>query len=73
MRTFLQRFGALLLACLAGFDRIRFRGTKLQLCHTRGIQGFLPPHKSEFRTLARQNSLETLSDSGLKVGRGACG
>lgn len=41
MTTFLQRFAALLFGCLSGFDRIRFRGTKLQLCHTRGILGFL--------------------------------
>jgi len=56
MRTFLQRFGALLLACLAGFDRIRFRGTKLQLCHTRGIQGFLHRRKillRDFKTYAQ--------------------
>jgi hypothetical protein len=41
MQTFLKHFGAFVLGCLCGFDRIRFRGTKQQLCYTNGIMGFL--------------------------------
>ena len=41
MKTFLRRFGALMLGILCGFDRVRFRGSKRQLCYTNGIMGFL--------------------------------
>lgn len=41
MSTFLQRFGAFIAGVLCGYDRIRFRGTKRQLCYPNGIMGFL--------------------------------
>lgn len=41
MRAFLQRFGALVLGVLCGFDRLRFRGSKRQLCHEAGIMSYL--------------------------------
>lgn len=45
MKQFLQRFGSLVLGFLCGFDRIRFRGTKIQLCYPNGILGFLASRK----------------------------
>src|SRR5262249_7776155 len=41
MKRFLQRFGAFVLGVLCGFDRIRFRGSKMQLCYPHGIMGHL--------------------------------
>jgi hypothetical protein len=41
MKTFLRRFRALILGCLCGFDRMRFRGSKRQLTYSNGINGFL--------------------------------
>jgi hypothetical protein len=41
MKRFLQRFGAFVLGVLCGFDRIRFRGNKRQLCYPNGILGHL--------------------------------
>jgi hypothetical protein len=45
MNTFLRRFGALVLGCLCGLDRIRFRGSKRTLCYPQGIQGHLHARK----------------------------
>lgn len=41
MKHFFQRLGGFVLGLLRGFDRIRFRGTKIQLCYPNGITGFL--------------------------------
>ena len=41
MKAFLQRFGAFVLGVLCGFDRLRFRGSKRQLCHEAGIMSYL--------------------------------
>ena len=41
MKTFLQRFRAFVLGVLCGFDRLRFRGSKRQLCHEAGIMAYL--------------------------------
>jgi hypothetical protein len=41
MKSFLQRFGAFVLGVLGGFDRLRFRGCKRQLCHVPGILSYL--------------------------------
>ena len=41
MKTFLQRFGAFVLGVLCGFDRIRFRGSKRQLCYPGGMESYL--------------------------------
>ena len=44
MKTFLQRFGSLVLGVLLGFDRWRFRGSKRRLCYPDGVMGFLSYH-----------------------------
>jgi hypothetical protein len=41
MKSFLQRFGALVLGVLHGFDRLRFRGSKRQLCNAAGVLSYL--------------------------------
>ncbi len=41
MRSFLQRFGAFVLGVLHGFDRLRFRGSKRQLCNSLGAASYL--------------------------------
>jgi hypothetical protein len=41
MKTFLQRFGAFVLGVLCGFDRIRFRGSRRQLCYPGGMESYL--------------------------------
>lgn len=41
MKSFLQRFGSVVLGILRGFDRLRFRGSKRQLCHTGGADSYL--------------------------------
>lgn len=45
MKQFLQRFGAFVLGFPCGFDRIRFRGTKIQFCYPNGILGSLASRK----------------------------
>ena len=41
MKSFLQRFGALVLGVLHGFDHLRFRGSKRLLCYPAGVLNFL--------------------------------
>src|SRR5260370_28602288 len=41
MKSFLQRFGAVVLGVLHGFDRLRFRGSKRLLCAPGGLFHFL--------------------------------
>jgi hypothetical protein len=41
MKSFLSRFGALILSVLSGFDRLRFRGCSRLLCNARGAQSYL--------------------------------
>jgi hypothetical protein len=41
MKSFLARFGALVLAVLTGFDRLRFRADSRLLNHTRGVHSYL--------------------------------
>ena len=41
MKLFLQRFGALILGVLHGFDRLRLRGSKRQLCNPGGADSYL--------------------------------
>jgi hypothetical protein len=41
MKSFLQRFGSVVLGVLHGFDRLRLRGSKRQLCNARGAAKFL--------------------------------
>jgi len=41
MKSFLQRFGSIVLGILAGFDRLRLRGTRRLLAHASGLKHFL--------------------------------
>jgi hypothetical protein len=41
MKQFLQRFGSLVAGVLHGFDRLRFRGCKRQLCYVSGAMSWL--------------------------------
>jgi len=41
MQAFLQRFALVVLGVLHGFDRLRFRGSKRQLCHVHGMSSWL--------------------------------
>jgi hypothetical protein len=41
VKTFLSRFGTLVLSVLSGFDRLRFRGASRLLCNVRGAQSYL--------------------------------
>ena len=41
MDSFLQRFGQFVVGILQGFDRLRFRGSKRQLCHVSGMSSWL--------------------------------
>lgn len=63
MKTFLQRFGALVLGVLVGFDRWRFRGSKRRLCYREGVMGFLSRHSvllKEFNKPYAQDVTATL-------------
>ena len=37
MNSFLRRFALVVSGVLHGFDRMRFRGSKRQLCHVPGV------------------------------------
>ncbi len=41
MKSFLQRFGGIVLGVLSGFDRLRLRGTRRLLAHVSGLKHFL--------------------------------
>jgi hypothetical protein len=41
MKTFLERFGAMIAGVLSGFDRLRLRGTRRLLAHVSGLKHFL--------------------------------
>jgi hypothetical protein len=41
MKNFLLRFAAVVAGVLHGFDRLRFRGSKRQLCHVAGAKSWL--------------------------------
>ena len=41
MTAFLQHFGAFVIGVLHGFDRLRFRGSKRQLCNAAGAASYL--------------------------------
>ena len=41
MKSFLQRFGSLVSGVLHGFERLRLRGSKRQLCNPGGFFSFL--------------------------------
>jgi hypothetical protein len=41
MKSFISRFGALILSILSGFDRLRFRGCSTLLSNDRGVKSYL--------------------------------
>ena len=41
MDSFLQRFGSLVAGVLCGFDKLRFRGSKRQMCYVTGMASWL--------------------------------
>ncbi len=60
MKSFLQRFGSLVLGILHGFDRLRLRGRKRLLCNPGGVFSFLaqvPVPLKEFQAYAKQTTV----------------
>jgi hypothetical protein len=60
MKSFLRRFGSLVRGVLQGFDRLRFRGSKRQLCHVTGMMSWLGHCRillKEYKTFARDTTL----------------
>ena len=49
MKTFLSRFGSLILFVLSGFDRLRFRGESRLLNHGRGVHSYLYQRRILFK------------------------
>lgn len=58
MKTFLQRFGALVLGVLVGFDRWRFRGSKRRLCYPEGVMSFLSYHSVLLKDFNKPYAME---------------
>ena len=60
MKDFLQRFGHLVLGVLHGFDRMRFRGSKRQLCHVGGMMSWLAHQRillKDYRAFTKDTTL----------------
>jgi len=60
VNSFLQRFGALVVGVLHGFDRLRFRGSKRQLCHPAGLLswlGYCSILLKDYKTFAHEATL----------------
>jgi hypothetical protein len=55
VKSFLSRFGALILSVVSGFDRLRFRGSSRLLCNARGAQSYLYQHGLRFTDYARHS------------------
>lgn len=53
MKSFLSRFGALILSVLSGFDRLRFRGCSRLLSNPRGVGSYLFQHNLLFKDYAQ--------------------
>jgi len=70
VKSFLARFGPLILSVLSGFDRLRFRGDSRLLNHTFGVHSYLwqqqilhkdfPRHAED---LTRQLRVQTEADA----------
>ncbi len=59
MKRFLRRLGSRVLGVLHGFDRMRFRGSKRQLCHVSGMLAWLSYANvllKEFKLFARDTT-----------------
>jgi hypothetical protein len=68
MKTFLARFGSLVLGVLCGFDKLRFRGSRRLLCYPAGVMSYLSQAGikltdyeayAKARTLALSRSIES--------------
>jgi hypothetical protein len=60
MKNFLQRFGSSVAGVLHGFDRLRFRGSKRQLCHVAGMMSWLGHVRillKEYKEFARDTTV----------------
>lgn len=60
MREFLRRFAAVVTGVLHGFDRLRFRGSKRQLCHVMGVMTWLAHLRillKDYKVFARDTTL----------------
>ncbi len=60
MKSFLQRFGSLVLGVLHGFDRMRFRGSKRLLCNEGGVINFLRQVQvplKDYKSYAKETTL----------------
>jgi hypothetical protein len=74
MNSFLQRFGRFVVGVLHGYDRLRFRGSKRQLCHVAGMTSWLGAMRillKDYKTWARDttNSLcKTIEASAEQAG-----
>jgi hypothetical protein len=53
MKSFLLRFGGLIVSVLCGFDRLRFRGLSRLLSNPRGVNSYLYQHDLQFKDYAR--------------------
>lgn len=53
MKSFLLRFGALIVSVLSGFDRLRFRGLSRLLSNPRGVNSYLFQHGLQFKDYAK--------------------
>jgi hypothetical protein len=61
VRTFLQRFGQFVLGVLCGFDRMRLRGSKRQLCNVPGIHSYLGHigvRLTQYKAFAQETTLD---------------
>jgi hypothetical protein len=56
VKTFLSRFGALILSVLSGFDRLRFRGCSRLLSNARGAHSYLYQHDLLVKDYARHTT-----------------
>lgn len=65
MKSFLQRFGGIVLGILSGFDRLRLRGTRRLLAHVSGLKHFLWKARVKFQDFDTyvQDTTGTLCDS----------
>ena len=60
MKLFLQRFSQYVVGMLQGFDRLRFRGSKRQLCHVTGMVSWLGAMRillKDYKCWAKETSL----------------
>jgi len=60
MRSFLQRFGSLILGVLHGFDRLRLRGSRRLLCNPGGVSSFLsqvPVPLKDYKSYAKETTV----------------